>query len=150
MDTDLTVTLGDTTIDLVRRYDSFQQDERGSFGYGWTLANSDFDLQSGEQGIGNREGGITPLRDGSRVYLTLPDGERVGFTFAPVATKITGVTYYSPAWVADTGVGYTLESTDVLLSKGGDRYYDLKTAAPYNPDSADSAYTPNCTRWYDF
>ena len=142
LDTDLTVTLGDTTIDLVRRYDSLQQDERGSFGYGWSLANVDFDLQSGEREKVEGEGGITPLRDGSRVYLTLPDGERVGFTFAPVATEITGVTYYSPAWVADTGVGYSLESAQVLLSKGGDRYYDLKTAAPYNPDSStDSAYT---------
>ena len=53
LDTDLSVTLSDTTIDLVRRYDSLQQDERGSFGNGWTLANVDFDLQTRERGTGN-------------------------------------------------------------------------------------------------
>ena len=91
---------------------------------------------------GNGEQGIVPFRDGTRVYLTLPDGERVGFTFAPVATEIRSVTYYTPAWVADTGVDYTLESSDVLLSRCGDRYCDLQTAAPYNPDSStESAYT---------
>jgi large repetitive protein len=73
------------------------------------------------------------------LYLTTPDGERVGFTFQPVAEEITGLTYYHPAWVADEGVEYTLGSTDILLSKAGERFYDLQTAKPYNPSSLASS-----------
>ncbi len=131
-ETDLTVNLGGTSFDLVRRYDSLQVDELGRFGSGWHLANREFDLQTDAE-----EG--TPFQAGTRLYLTLPDGERVGFTFAPQQQALTGLTYYTPAWIGDAGVDYTLTSGDGLLSKAGTRFYDLQSAKPYHPTS-DQAY----------
>jgi len=78
-------------------------------------------------------GVYNPFRVGTRLYLTLPNGERVGFTFQPQRQEIPGLVYYTPAWVADTGVNYTLQSQDALLSLAGERLYELKTGQPYNP-----------------
>lgn len=75
------------------------------------------------------------LKVGSRLYLTLPTGERVGFTFAPIEQEITGLTYYLPNWISDEGVNYNLESSPTLLTKAGARFYDLDTALPYNINS---------------
>jgi YD repeat-containing protein len=142
VDTDLSLDFNGTTIDLTRRYDSPKRNESGSFGNGWA-SSWNFDLETDVEIRGTGNEAVKPFETGTRLYLTLPDGERVGFTFQPVAEEITGLTYYHPAWVADAGVNYTLESTDVLLSKAGDRFYDLQTAKPYNPSalSASSAYT---------
>ena len=131
IENDLNIDFGGTTIDLTRRYDSLQRNNSGSFGNGWS-SSWDFVLETDVEIRGSGNEGIKPFETGTRVYLTTPDGERVGFTFAPVAEEITGLTYYRPAWVADAGVDYTLESTDALLSLAGDRFYDLQTARPYN------------------
>jgi RHS repeat-associated protein len=79
-----------------------------------------------------------PLAIGTRLYLTTPSGERVGFTFAPTKHEIPGAIYYTPSWVADTGVNYTLYSTDAKLTLAGGKFYDLLTAAPYNPSNGSS------------
>ena len=76
-----------------------------------------------------------PFRVGTRVYLTLPTGQRVGFTFAPVKHQAGTVTYYTPAFTADPGVTYHLDSAGGELTQAGDRYYDLLTGRPYNPAS---------------
>ena len=55
------------------------------------------------------------------------------FTFAPQSFQVAGQTFYRPAWQADSGVAYTLESTSDVLSKAGSSYYDLTTGQPYNP-----------------
>ena len=104
-ETDLTVTLGGATISLTRLYDSFDRERSGSFGYGWSLAGQDADIQtsvppSGREGLGV----YNPFRQGTRVYLTLPDGRRVGFTFTPRRHDAPGITSYTPAFEADTGV----------------------------------------------
>ncbi|BAZ46381.1 DNA/RNA non-specific endonuclease [Chondrocystis sp. NIES-4102] len=165
-DSDLTVDFGGINIDLIRRYDSLQRNQSGSsldarslapalkdtashnggagshrFGNGWS-SSWDFDLETDVEIRGSGNEGIKPLETGTRLYLTAPDGERVGFTFQPVAEEITGLTYYRPAWVADEEVDFTLESADVLLSKAGDRFYDLETAKPYNLEGrSQEAYT---------
>ncbi|MEM9272984.1 MAG: CARDB domain-containing protein, partial [Cyanobacteria bacterium P01_F01_bin.143] len=125
-------TVDETVINLVRRYDSLSRDQVGSFGNGWELATGNFNLETSNQDAA--DGREVPFEDGTRVYLTLPDGKRVGFTFQPIAEDITGLTYYKPAWVADVGVNYSLESADALLSVARGRYYDLQTARPYNPN----------------
>ncbi len=126
---------------MTRRYDSLQRNQSGSFGNGWQ-SSWDFKLETDVAVRGSGREALPPYEAGTRLYLTTPDGERVGFTFEPVAEKITGLTYYRPAWVADEGVDYTLESTDVLLSKAGDRFYDLQTAKPYSlAGEKDTAYT---------
>src|SRR5262249_35808958 len=68
-------------------------------------------------------------------YLTLPDGRRVGFTFTPQRHEQTGLVFYTPAWQADPGAGYTLSSAGAMLSKAGDRFYGVQTGLPYNPAS---------------
>ena len=134
--TDLSVVLGGTTVDLVRSYSSLDQDLEGSFGFGWRLANLDPEIQTSVAPTGLENlGTYNPFVDGTRVYLTLPDGERVGFTFEAQKHEQSGVTYYTPAFVADPGVSYGLTSAPVLLSKGPNGYYELQTARPYNPSS---------------
>ncbi len=134
--TDLTVTLGGVSMDLVRSYDSLQADQSSSFGLGWRLANRDVMLQSDVPATGHEAVGLfNPFRIGTRVYLTLPDGRRVGFTFAPIAHQQIGVTFYTPAFVADPGVDYTLRSADALLTLANNQFFDLGTARAYNPAS---------------
>ncbi|NJO93193.1 MAG: tandem-95 repeat protein [Hydrococcus sp. RM1_1_31] len=140
--TDLILNLGGTAVNLVRRYDSLSLDEIGSFGYGWQLANLETDLQTNVPTTGKENLGVyNPFEAGTRLYLTLPDGKRAGFTFAPIKREITGLTYYTPAWVADAGVNYTLTSAEILLSKAGNRFYDLQSAQPYNPVATQKAFS---------
>src|SRR3546814_12549836 len=60
---------------------------------------------------------------GTRVYLTLPNGERASFTFAPVEEKIGGQTFYRPAWVADGDHGFVLASVDAQLRRIGAAFF---------------------------
>jgi YD repeat-containing protein len=115
-ETDLTVTLGDMPIALTRQYDA--STGQWTFGY-------DPHLQ-----VNVAEN--APLTVGSRLYLTMPSGERLGFTFAPAQQAVNGNVYYTPNWIADGG-GYTLASTAVKLMVAGGKVYDLATAVPYHP-----------------
>ncbi len=121
---------------MVRVYDSLSQDDSGTFGYGWRLLNRDSDIQTNVVPTGHEgSGSYNPFRVGTRVYLNLPTGERVGFTFAPVKHQQLGVTWYTPAYQADPGVSYQLMSGDTKLTRGRDGFYDLKTARAYHPAS---------------
>ena len=57
------------------------------------------------------------LEEGTRLYLTLPDGSRAGFTFRPTEVPMLGLPaqlkYYRPAWVADASL------TGAWMSIGG-------------------------------
>ena len=133
-ETDLTVTLEGVNLDLIRVYDSLNSSHSATFGHGWRLGNTDTQIQTNVPLSGRENLGVyNPFRVGTRLYLTLPNGERVGFTFQPQRQEIPGLVYYTPAWVADTGVNYTLQSQDALLSLAGERLYELKTGQPYNP-----------------
>lgn len=67
------------------------------------------------------------------MFLTAPDGERLGFTFAPQKSEGPGFAYWTPAWVADADNGWQLRSLALKLQRGADRFYDLATGMPYNP-----------------
>src|SRR5262249_19882968 len=104
----------------------------------WRLVNRDVGLQTDLAPTGLESFGVYPaLRQGTRLYLTLPDGSRAGFTFAPVLVHLPGLpkelTYYYPAWQADPGVSYRLDSVKTLLARGGKNFYDQATGRPYNP-----------------
>ena len=80
---------------------------------------------------------LTPFGPGVRVYVTLPDGARAGFTFTPIAIQAGGTTLYRPAWTADAGVTYQLASADSVLTlaggevdRGGVVGHDQKEPAP--------------------
>ena len=96
--------------------------------------NRQTNLQTNVAATGQEAYGVfNPFGDGTVVFLTLPTGQRVPFTFAPTSFEVAGQTFYHPAWQAESGVGYTLESTDAVLTKAGSSYYDLTTGQPYNP-----------------
>ncbi len=133
-ETDLTIEIDGETISLIRVYDSLTHNQSDSFGFGWRLANRDFNIETDVALTGKEDLGLwNPYHLGARLYLTLPEGYRVGFTFVPQRHEVAGLTYYTPAWVADSGVDYTLESAQTLLVLVGNRLYDLKTGRPYNP-----------------
>jgi YD repeat-containing protein len=134
--TDLTVNFDGTTLDLIRSYDVLNRDRAGSFGYGWRLAGADPHIQTHVTPTGQEHLGIyTPFEAGTRLFLTLPSGDRQGFTFQPQLQQLPGLDHYIPAWVADPGIDFTLKSVSALLTKAGDRFYELKTGNPYNPAS---------------
>ncbi|WP_460202278.1 DNA/RNA non-specific endonuclease [Scytonema sp. NUACC21] len=101
------------------------------------MANVDADIQTNVT-LTLREnlGVYNPFRMGTRLYLSAPDGNRIGFTFAPQKVTIPGVTYYTPAWVSDVA-GYQLESVDAKLTAAGNSFYDMKTGEAYNPASGE-------------
>ncbi len=135
-ETDLSVQLGAATVNLTRVYNSLASDVSSSFGYGWSLAVEDTQLQTSVPLTGNEAEGIyNPFVEGTRVYLTLPDGQRAGFTFTPVRHDQAGVTWYTPAYVADAGVNWQLSSASAVLIRGGNGFYDAQNAIPYNPAS---------------
>ncbi|WP_334407672.1 Ig-like domain-containing protein [Bradyrhizobium sp. AZCC 2289] len=139
-DTDLTAMLDGHQVAIARQYDSLQSGNAGSFGYGWRLALSDTNVQSDVVLTGREDlGDFSPFAEGTRVYVTLPTGERVGFTFEPVKHQIPGLIYYTPAFVADPGVTWTLDSAATQLTRVGNRFYDLQTGAPYNPAGRDTS-----------
>jgi hypothetical protein len=112
--TDLSLTLGGIPVNITRRYDA----NTGK----WTF-NTDTNIQLNlNGGVGGGVSGVgtdLPLEVGTRLYLTTPTGERVGFTFTPLRQQITGAVYYTPKWVADPGVNYTLQSVDTKLKLAG-------------------------------
>lgn len=108
----------------------------GSFGYGWRLPIRDFQLESDLSAADNTGlGSSLPYREGTRVYATLPDGQRVAFTFKPELKQIPGLSYYLPKWEADNGVQWTMTSMLAHLQRVGDRFYDIATGMPYNPQT---------------
>ncbi len=129
-ETDATVTLGGQTLSIVRQYDSFAAGETQTFGRGWRLAMRDLDVQAGVAKD-------LPFEVGSRLYLTLPDGRRVGFTFTSTSERVAGLVYHLPGFVADDGVEWRLEAAPTRLILANGRYYDLTTAQAYNPTRGD-------------
>src|SRR5262249_17867718 len=96
-DTDLSVSLGGVTANLVRTYDSLSRNVAGSIGNGWRLANIDTDIQTSVVPTGREEfGTYNPFTERTRVYLTLPNRQRIGFTFTPVTHLQSILSFYTP------------------------------------------------------
>ena len=79
------------------------------------------------------QGVFNPFRDGTRLYLSLPDGRRIGFTFQPQKIGAGQIRYYKPAWSGGPGADYLLASVDATLIKAGSRFYEALTGQPYHP-----------------
>ncbi|HSC14228.1 MAG TPA: dockerin type I domain-containing protein, partial [Gammaproteobacteria bacterium] len=47
--------------------------------------------------------------------------------------SIPGLVYYTPSWSSDSA--WTLESYATKLQRAGDRFYELETGQPYNPET---------------
>lgn len=136
--TDLSISLVGFPLEVRRVYDSFQAGRIGDFGYGWSLGFLDPDIQETAPDTGSGFFGATPFRDGTRVYLTAPDGTRVGFTFRPEvgASSLLGAVYRA-VFEPDPGVYHRLEVPEgdtpflTLDAEGNARLYLFGFA--YNP-----------------
>lgn len=113
--TDLHISRNGVSLTVQRAYDTARANTQGDFGYGWSLAICDPKIAETTQ-PGNE------MSDGDRVYLTTPDGDRIGFTYKP-ETKTTGgfmsaIMEITPRFEADPGVDWTLSCLDVPAPKG--------------------------------
>ena len=129
--------LGGVSFALTRQHDSLTQALPGSsFGSGWSLLGRDVDVLTNVSLTGREHLGIfNAFADGTKVYLTLPTGERASFSFLPAIEQIGSLSFYRPAWSADGSSGWSLNSADAQLIKAGAGYYDSTSGQPYNPAS---------------
>ncbi len=119
--TDLSIPVAGIPITITRRYDSLDT-STGEFGAGWRLA---------------LPGQVTDSAHGqaytvlTRIYVTRPDGTRVGFTFSPTYTGSFILPSWSPGFMPDPGVTDTLSVPSDTLFYSGGGFYDFSGA--YDP-----------------
>ncbi|YCM43856.1 RHS repeat-associated core domain-containing protein [Verrucomicrobiaceae bacterium 227] len=126
-------------LQLRRVYDSLDSDEAGDFGFGWSLDLANPNILETVPDTGASIFGATPYRDGTRVYLDAPNGQRVGFTFHAefkVASLLGAL--YQATFEADPGNPYQLgvpEGDAGFLSQRSDGEVRLSfIGLPWNPD----------------
>ena len=148
--TDLQVPVAGIPITVSRIYDTRETTRQGDFGQGWTLGLADgrivesamkwgFGLTGDERTISTR----------TRVYITKPDGRRVGFTVKPripdgggfmgypPGYSFFGQLYY-PGFEPDPGVYDKLEAVgapNLLIRGDGAMVYPLFSFLGFDPDS---------------
>ncbi len=154
--TDLQIPLTGIPISVTRTYDSLNASSSDDFGFGWRLEFRDTDLRTSlgpdelfEQ-LGIRS---QTFDDRTRVYITLPGGERQAFTFAPTIDPISlffpnvdlggDPTIYRSAFRGDAGVTSTLEIEGVSrLSRAADgSYVSLNHGSGLNPADTDRGFS---------
>ena len=134
---DLVTYLAGVPIVLTRHYSSLDTSP-GDFGPGWRLGFYG-DVDDGPVEIDSDQPlvqllGDEPFRQGSRVYVTRPDGTRVGFTFEGHQLGFPTPQYWSANFVPDPGVTDTLEALDLepVLTHVGGLFFAF--VIPYNPE----------------
>ena len=96
--TDLSIPLAGIPIEVTRVYDTLNADDEGDFGFGWQLGVQDARILETAQAGRSFEANKT------KVYLTNPEGRRVGFTFTQSCVGFGPFVTCRPAFVADPGV----------------------------------------------
>ncbi|MCA9192049.1 MAG: putative Ig domain-containing protein [Planctomycetales bacterium] len=135
---DLTIPVFGVPISVGRTYDTLNAAQSDDFGFGWRLEFRNMDLRTSVTANPLEAYGIyNPFKVGSRVYVTLPGGERQGFTFRPnVASGFRGsfLGIFEPHFVPDAGVksSLTVVAADLRIRADG-TVYDYSTGAPFNP-----------------
>ncbi|MGF1498799.1 MAG: tandem-95 repeat protein [Elainellaceae cyanobacterium] len=153
--TDLNIPLTGIPITVSRRYDTLQANTEGSFGYGWELVGADARISESVP-VTDGDGFAslftsTPFTFGTRVTLTNPSGERVGFTFEPepVLGGLLG-TVWAPKFTPDPGVDEVLEVDNVSLQQNSDGTFRLYLFGfSYNPNEYRLTTKENLTYTYD-
>jgi RHS repeat-associated protein len=136
--TDLTVPVSGIPITVTRTYDTLNANQSEDFGYGWRLEYRAVDLQTSVAKTGEEaDGFFNPLNIKSKVYVTLPGGQREGFTFQPqLQSGLSGgfLGMFQPNFVPDAGVtdSLTVAPANLRLDDTGNAY-DFETGLPYNP-----------------
>ena len=144
--TDLSIPVAGIPITLTRIYDTLNIGAGSTdFSPGWSLDYRDTDLQTSVPWTGTPSPGTyPPFEYGTHVYVTIPGGQREGFTFEPTGPSGLFGTY-DPAFVPDAGVTDALTVSDVWLVPIGNQFYTWSDQAPYNPGDdvfcGDGTYT---------
>ncbi len=126
--TDLQVPVAGIPISVRRVYDTRDARRSGDFGYGWSLGVQNARLlETGKSrfvGLGSE----TTFTAKTRVFLTTPDGRRVGFAFQlkvpdgvgpfgfPIGYSPVFGQFYQPSFQADPGVYDRLDPIDSLAA----------------------------------
>ena len=138
--TDLSIPVGGISIAVTRTYDTLNAANSGDFGDGWTLDYRNVNLQSSVGSTGDEaDGFFNAFKYGTHVYVTLPGGQREGFTFQPkVGDGMRGnfLGIFDPVFVPDPGVtdSLTVDASDLRIAGDG-TVYDYSTGEAYNPAS---------------
>lgn len=127
--TDLTIPLAGIPITVNRVYDTLNANDEGDFGYGWKLGVQDariVEIGAIGQGGAQDPGDVQFVPDKTKVYLTNPDGKRVGFTYKEQyqsgAAWLIGCSFgcfYTPSFQPDPGVYDTLTIDATSVTRGG-------------------------------
>lgn len=120
--TDLSIPLAGIPIQVTRTYDTLNSLDEGDFGFGWTLSIADPRIfEAAAVGAG---GAFTPGNDKfvpgkTKVYLTNPAGNRVGFTYHE-ELKVGGLfgAMFRPYFVPDPGVYDELKIDETQVIRG--------------------------------
>lgn len=122
--TDLTIPLSGISINIAREYSSIDRAPY-EFGHGWRFRLPGRVVDSAS------ESPLAPFLAGTRVYVTRPDGKRVGFTFQPYVISPI-LPFWVPYFKPDAGVTDILEVDTTFLFNSGGSFYEF--VDPYNPD----------------
>jgi RHS repeat-associated protein len=146
---DMELPVSGIPVTVTRTYDSLNANSTDDFGYGWRLEFRDTDLRTS---LGRdeqyEEYGIRSLAfdDKTKVYITLPGGQRQGFTFTPKRQYISNFfpavggsdpSLYKAAFKADVGVTSTLSVRDSsYLSRRPDGGFIGLQGSGFNPEDS--------------
>lgn len=114
---DVSIPLAGLSLDIQRRYSTLDR-STGEFGAGWRLAVPGKVVDSAP------ESPSLPFTGNTRVFVTRPDGTRVGFTFTPYVYSFL-LPFWAPSFTPDPGVTDTLEVDPTLLFNVGGSFYEL-------------------------
>ncbi|MBQ9370568.1 MAG: fibro-slime domain-containing protein [Thermoguttaceae bacterium] len=113
--TDMNISRNGISLTVQRAYDTARANTQGDFGYGWTLAICD-------PKIAETTAPGSDMVDGDRVYITTPDGDRVGFTYKPEMNQTSGMLTATleiiPHFEPDPGVEWSLNCLETPPLQG--------------------------------
>ena len=116
--TDLTIPVAGIPITIGRSYDSLERHIQGDFGYGWSLS------------LGTPRLEVDPRHN---VTLTLPDGKRSTFFFAPTALG-WGTQFISAVYVGEVGTyGELRGDCQQIVNSSGYLACSASPQTPYSP-----------------
>lgn len=126
--TDLSIPLVGIPIEVTRVYDTVNAQDEGDFGFGWTLGVQDARIfEAGAIGAGGviNAGNDKFVPDKTKVYLTNPSGQRIGFTYKEryqSGCTLLGCLFgivNTPFFEPDRGVYDTLTIDERQVARGG-------------------------------